>query len=444
MTQTLEERFQFDGEQDLELLVAEFKANQIAKLDAGLQRHNSIARQRPPEFMNHGPVLAFSVGGSNTKVMLAETRDGRFVVHRVRTMPNPTSPTPLNDYLDALILGDEVFKTYLQESDHPCLGFSIAVGITDGVPHHATKIPGITGFVARDLERDAATHHFGKNMEAWLKEHGLGPALVYYQGDAVIAHVGGVATTELSPDEDSLLLVCGNGLACSNKNHFVLCGTNTIVPDDGALYKASEMEGGQYQYLVAGKGVWGLMRRAITLKAEESDSKLKDVDLDHWFQSDVQTRRVYEIWESGIEDGKMKPGAQEVLDAVGPDAFAELQWIAARIADRAANVLANCVIATIADMGISADDTPPVLFTEGSIALNPPMRRRVESLIRERSANKTLFEKMGIIQPAVPVFDRAHREPTEADGVTDEEAAKVELTLMGTASMVIAENIMRS
>ncbi len=444
MTQTLAERFQFDGEHDLELLVEEFKANRIAKLDAGLQRHNAIARKRPPEFLNHGPVLAFSVGGSNTKVMLAETKDGQFVVHRARTMPNPTTPTPLNDYLDNLILGDEAFKAYLETSDHPCLGFSIAVGITDGVPHHATKIPGITGFVARDLKREAATHHFGKNMDAWLKGHGLGPALVYYQGDAVIAHVGGVATTELKPEEDSLLLVCGNGLACSNTNLFVLCGTNTIVPDDGALYDASGMEGGQYQYLVAGKGVWGLMRRAITLKGNEPDSKLKGFDLDRWFESDVQTRRVYEIWESGIDDGKMKPGAQEVLDAVGPEAFAELQWIAGRIADRAANVLANCVIATISDMGISAEDTPPVLFTEGSIALNPPMRRRVEAIIRERSAMKELFETMGVVQPAIPVFDRPHRQPVGADGVTDEEAAKVELTLMGTASMVIAEDIIRS
>jgi hypothetical protein len=34
------------------------------------------------------------------------------------------------------------------------------------------------------------------------------------------------------------------------------------------------------------------------------------------------------------------------------------------------------------------------------------IRRRVESLIRERSTSKALFDKMGIIHPAVPVFAR--------------------------------------
>ncbi|MFW6303590.1 MAG: hypothetical protein ACOC2L_03120 [Candidatus Sumerlaeota bacterium] len=185
------------------------------------------------------------------------------------------------------------------------------------------------------------------------------------------------------------------------------------------------------------------MRRAIALKAQEPGSKLAGFDLERWFGSDVETRRVYEIWESGLEDGETKAGAKEVLDAVGVEVFEELQWIAGRIADRGVSVLANCVLSTIIDMGVEAGSTPPVLFVEGSIALNPPMRRRVEATIHERAAKAELYERLGVIQPGVPVFDRDFVRPSGADGVSDEEAGKVELTLLGTASMAIAEDCMK-
>ncbi|MFP4579385.1 MAG: hypothetical protein ACLFQ6_01540 [Candidatus Sumerlaeia bacterium] len=443
MSKKLEERFAFSGDEDLGRLIREFQAGRVAMLPSGLEEHNRIARERPADFENHPPVLAFSVGGSNTKVMLAERKDGRFIVHHVRTMPNPTTMTPLFDYLDHLILDDPIFREYMDTSEQPCLGFSIAVGITDGVPNHATKIPNIEGFVARDLKRDASTHHFGKNMAKWFESRGLKQGRLAYQGDAIIAHLGGVATAKLQDGETSFLLVCGNGLACANSRHFVLCGTNGIIHDDDRLYPAEEMEGGQYQYLVAGKGAYGLMRRAIHLKAQESDSNLKPETLDPYFATDKDTRHVYEIYESIVPGGQMKESAARIKDLVGPEAFAELQWISERIADRAINVLANCVLSTMIEMGLKSGDVPPVLFVEGSIALNPALNPRVRETIRTRARNERLYESLGVDAPPVPDFDRATDPALPGPGLSEEDAAKVELTLMGTAAMIMAESCMK-
>lgn len=411
----------FDPDRDLARQLRGFLDGEIARVPSGLQEHCRIARAKPPAFRDHPPVVAVSLGGSNTKVVLGHFADGQLVVERVKTRPNPVTPIPWFQYLDELLLADPAIRHDLDHNDRLWLSFSIAVGIKEGVPLHPSKLPGLIGLVARKWPEEVATHHFGRNLETYFRERRLRCPHFVYQGDAVVAHLGGVAMTDLAPGDDSLILVCGNGLATANAAHFELCGMLQMIHEDPDLHPPSQMENGQYQYLVAGKGLFGLFRRAAALAGH---------DVARFFASDVDSRRVMQLCES-----ELTPPAREVRDAVGASAFAELQEIAGRILDRGVSVLANCVLSTMAIMGRPSSGRGHRLFIEGSIAR--ALLPRVKADIGRR-INSPAFAQVGLQPPLLPEFlDEVRR-------VTGPDAHLVDLTLLGAAALAVAEDCLTS
>ena len=312
----------------------------------------------------------------------------------------------------------------------------------EGVPWHPTKVPGIIGLVSRNVEQDRKTHHFGRNLERYFDERGIPCPSYIYQGDAVIAHLGAVSMTELQPDDRTILLVCGNGLATSNESEFVVTGQHCQLPDQPPLYPHSEMEDGQYQYLVAGKGLFGVMRRAALAKAQEPGSQIPPEAIREYFATDHDSRRVPAIWETTLPDGAVKESAVEVQEAVGDETFEELQKLARPIMDRGISVLANCVLGTIAWMGGAPSGHGHDVFLEGSVALNPPTLERMQAEVLAR-LESPVFAEFDMETPLEPSFLPDVRRLHPAEGVPRHEADRVDITMIGALAMAAAEDILR-
>jgi len=265
---------------------------------------------------------------------------------------------------------------------------------------------------------------------------------VKYQGDAVIAHLGGVAVSDLHDDEQTMLMVCGSGLACADEGHFVLVATHRCVEGDGDIYDLDRMEGGQYQYLIAGKGLFGLMARTIQADARQGGSPLAGQNLDAFFRSGPDSRTVVELWESSLPGQEPTGQARLICERVTGEAFDRLQWLAGRLVDRGISVLANCILSTASWMGPSGDGRGPRLFLEGSIALHPPILNRVLADVQKRCETSGVFDQMGAHRPQVPRPQLGVLDIQPADGVEPEEVARADLTTVGALTMGIAEDLM--
>ena len=213
--------------------------------------------------------------------------------------------------------------------------------------------------------------------------------------------------------------------------------------DDDGLLPYDLTEGHQYQYAVAGKGLYSLMERAVRLRADEAGSGLKSIDLTRYFKTAYDTRSVVEIWESTLGHG-IGGKAKDILCEVGPDAFSELQAIAAAIAERAISGLANCALAAVhADS--SGCGKPHTIFFEGSIALNENILPRVKAEIIRRVYTSPVYDEMNIEKPPVPYLDKKIL-PVTADnaGITEMELKQVDLTVIGAATSAIAEDMLNT
>lgn len=442
MCASMAQRLAFDPDHDLAKLVRAFADEQIMLVDTGLAEHFAIAREKRAAFVNHPPVLAMSIGGTNTKIMLAEMRAGKVVASRVKALPNPAEDTPWQDYFDLLLMEDPLLREYLASHPSARIGLSLAVPIADGVPWHPTKIPTITGLTARSLDGDVSGFHLGENLKRYFAQRNLPDIPVKYQGDAVIAHLGGVAVSDLADDEQTMLMVCGSGLACADEGHFVLVATHRCVEGDGEIYDLDQMEGGQYQYLIAGKGLFGLMARTIAADARQEGSPLAGLDLGEFFRSGPDSRTVVELWESSLEGHEPAGQARLIRDRVSGEAFERLQWLAGRLVDRGISVLANCILSTGSWMGPSGDGRGPRLFLEGSIALHPPILNRVLVDVQQRCESSEVFDQLGAHRPQIPRPQLDVLDVQPADGVAAEEVAKADLTTVGALAMGIAEDLM--
>ena len=164
--------------------------------------------------------LAWERGVPGVEIDVRLSRDGVPVVHHAADRPNPTTPTPLDDFLEQVLLGEAPFVDYLKAADHPRMGISVAVPVADGVPYHPSKLATIDGLCARDPRAEAATHHLGRRLEAFFSARGLPSPKVVYEGDGPVAHLGGVSLSEVAPDDRSLLMVCGNGMATADYRRY--------------------------------------------------------------------------------------------------------------------------------------------------------------------------------------------------------------------------------
>jgi hypothetical protein len=160
------------------------------------------------------------------------------------------------------------------------------------------------------------------------------------------------------------------------------------------------------------------------------------------FATDHDSRRVAAIWETTLEDGAVKESAAEVQEAVGDQAFEELQELSHPIMDRGITVLANCILGTIAWMGRAPSGNGHDVFLEGSVVLNPPTLQRVHQEVLDRLGSP-VFDEFDMETPLEPRFLPDVRRLQPGEGVPEHEAARVDITMIGALSMAAAEDIMR-
>lgn len=446
MTRDLISKLGVDPDKDMKRLLNAIQNNKVSILPTGMKRHFEIAKRKPAGFKDHDTVLGISIGGSNTKVILASMKTGGLVVHHLSARMNPSSKTFYTEYFDDLLFGDAKIRDFINHTESLCIGISIAVPVIDGVPYHKNKIPTIDGLIARDYEKDAPTHHLRENMFSYLKGKGVNCKSFFCQFDCIVANHGGASLCGLEPDEKTLLLVCGTGLATAIEEHTVSIGMVDAYDsglDEENLLPFDLTEGHQYQYAIAGKGLYGLMARAIGIRSREAGSKLHLNDPASYFKTAHDTRTVVEIWESALGCG-FGAKAEGVLRAAGPEAFSELRDIASAIVGRAITGLANCAVATIcADS--DGNNRQHTIFFEGSIALNKNILPRVKNEILYRISASPVFGELGVRRPPVPFLDKALL-PVSAAGpdISEKELQQVDLTVKGVITSAVAEDIIKN
>jgi hypothetical protein len=364
---SLDERLRFDHDLHRRRLHDSFAADRVRIVPTDLEPLIASADHLPDDA---DPVLAVSVGGSNTTVGLLSRRAGRFVVHHVERRPNPATLTPVEAYWDDLLLGQPALREYLSSHPAPVLSFAVAVLFDRGVPFHETKIETLDGLVARDLALHRQTHHLQRRTLAWLAARQLPAARVRGEGDAVMAHLGAVSLDTPDRPDDTMLLVCGTGMATSIHGQFVLCGmAENLDADDPLLHPLDQTERGQIQYRIAGKGLWGVMQRAA---AQVVDPHVAA----QWFRGPADSRRVIEL--AGHDPTQPPP---HWLHADGPT-LARLVEIAGRVVDRGVMTLLHCIEATDAHAARRPADRRLVYLT-GSIAENPVVYRRLDARLAD-------------------------------------------------------------
>jgi hypothetical protein len=440
---SIHERLEFDPDRDLERLLRGFRQQEIGRSPSGMRDHFRVARRKPRGFRDHPPLLAISLGGTTTKLMLATMRDNHLVVHYARSFPNPTTPTQYQEYLDQILIGEPEVADYLRNNRHTYMGFSVPVQLVEGVPYNKTKVPHLNGLIARNIPEDAPTHHLETNVQSFLRSHGIRPVCFFTQGDGIVAHHGGVSLCRVGAQDKTVLLVCGTGLATGDEEYFILIGTLKTLPNDPQLYPASETENGQYQYAVAGKGLFSFLDRIVRIRSRESGSPLQGVDLHRYFRCPADSRTVVEIWESSRDGSRPAGTAAAIAADIGTSAYEELQYLTSKVMSRVVASLANCCLATIASMGPAASGRGHIVFLEGGIALNPYVLPLLRADILKRARNSKLFESQEMTPPIAPNVEPALFAPQADNSLTNGALEIVDLTLMGAATGVIAEHYLR-
>lgn len=441
MNKTLRERLQFDADHDFVRLMRAFVDRQFPIVPSPMEKHFAIAREKPNAFSTQGPVLAVSIGGTNSKLMIASNRDGNLQVHHIHATLNPALPTPMEKFFDEFILQDDRVRNFLTEHGSPGIGFSIPVPMPeDGVFCHISKVEGITGLIARDLRRDAPTHHFGRNFRRYMAERNIPVGRLFYYSDTVIAHHGGMSTCELQKGDKTILLVSGTGMATGDEGNFVLTCWAPLLNTDEELYPVEVTEGYQYQFCSAGKGLFNLMDRAVKIRAREPGSALIGQNISRYFRTTKDSRTVAHIWESTLPGGHLHNEALQIYEQVGEEAFTELQWIATSIMDRAVSAIANSAVGTFVHMGMPESGRGHIVFFEGSVVKNFFMLPRIKTEILRLIRNRELFDRLGLPRMPDPLMEPEMIAINFDKSVNDNVFDELDYTLIGAATAAMAEN----
>jgi hypothetical protein len=186
-----------------------------------------------------------------------------------------------------------------------------------------------------------------------------------------------------------MLLVCGTGMATSIHGQFVLCGmAENLDVDDPILHPLDCTERGQIQYRIAGKGIWGVMRRAIGLSEVPSAHSC--------FSGPQDSRRVFEL--AVLADSDPPP---LWIDATQSE-LQILRKIARQVVDRGVSTLAHCIHTThqhAAKLPASHRD----VYLTGSIAENPWVYERLLQYV-ERAGWSSKFALRIISLPQKKVY----------------------------------------
>ncbi len=440
----LKDRLLCDPERDLLLLWEAFEKGTFGIIPGPMAPHFDMAKKKPDCFMTHPPVLAVSIGGSNTKLMIAEREKGILKVRYIRAFKNPDTPTPMQEYFDSILFHDKEIMDYLKKSAEPIVGFSIPVPmLKEGVFFHISKVAGITGLIARDLERDAPTHHFGKNIKEYFNNKGIKNLICFYYSDTVVAHQGGISMCHMGEKDRSILLVSGTGLATGDEGNFVITGQAPILDWDEDLFPKKATEGYQYQFVGAGKGLFNLMDRAIKIRQTEPDSQLTNVDLSKYFVNTHDSQIVGEIWGVALGESEIKGRMREIYNEVGENGFKELEWIASRIMEWAVSCIANSAVSTFVYMGLPESGRGHIVFFEGSVIKNPLVFPRLKAEILRLIKEEELYKKIKKPTPRQPIFDPVMYEVEATGNLNRMDLDKVDLTIIGAATSAMAEHCLR-
>lgn len=443
MEKTLLQRLEIDMNLELIELVELFKEGSAPVFNAFMKNHFKIAKSKPEAFMSHPPVLAISLGGTNLKLMIAGMDNGRMMVEYVKTMQIPSSPVDFYEFFDNILVRDEYIENYLRNTENTYVGFSFPMAILDGIPYHPTKVPNLNGVIVRDLKDLSQDFNFKKKFDIYLKDRGFHPAKLFYQSDGIIAHHGAVSLCDTELDTSTTLIICGTGMATGDEENYIQMGIARMLDYEEKLYPADETEDYQYHYAVAGKGLYGLMRRCIQIKSKEPGSRLAEHDVSEFFIDAQGSKTTVQIWESSLSGEKPEGAAKEIHDRVGVDAYAEMQEIAGKIVERCIGSIANSVIATIVKMGPALNGKGHLVFFEGSIVTNKHILPRVKEKILYRIGQTWLYRRLGVHQPFVPDMERTMKPLEACKGLPRSMLSVVDITLIGTASSIMAEMCIR-
>jgi hypothetical protein len=94
-------------------------------------------------------------------------------------------------------------------------------------------------------------------------------------------------------------------------------------------------------------------------------------------------------------------------------------------------------------MGNQTENGEFYIYFEGGIATNTYVLPRLREIITALVSNKSLYEKMNKTPPILPIMDK---EPAPvlpgSSGVTADQLAQADLSIMGAGAMAIAQDMM--
>lgn len=438
--EALRQRLVPDTYEELREMMGLFDRGEMPDYPAGMERHFAVAKKKPEDFKNHGVVLGISIGGSNTKVMLGAMKDGFLEVRHLRAMENPAQATEFDAFMDELIANDPAVDRYLRSGEPASIGVSLPMTIIDGCPYHPTKIPTLSGMIARTPEERTPEMRFDCNFKRYLRLRGYSePGALFYQADGIVAHHGAVSLLDMGEQDKTVLCICGTGMANGDERSYLPIALIHNLPEDDGIFPPEETENRQLNYAVAGKGIYALIRRAIAERIREGGSALEGKGLERFFQQVRDSKNVFEVWQTAQDPAYSSRRTEEIRAAAGEDGFRELQQIAGMLALRVVQTLGNTIVSTFASMGPLAPGAQHILFFEGSIATNRWLNPLIQADVREKAANRAFFAALGR-QPLAPILMNPSLKPLlPGEGVRQEELVRADITLMGAVTMIMAQ-----
>ena len=435
---TLNDRLRYRAEEDFKRLLHQYLNDDSNDFNRRIKSFFDEVRSEHFAQVNHPEeVLAFSVGGSTTKLMLGKIENGQLYVSHMVVKKNPTEYTHFYDYLDGLFIKDPVVYRYLTQAKEPTLCVTLPVMIgDDDIPFHPVKIRYITHMLARNDSEMTEELNLKNNLNGYFESRNLRMPVLYYQSDPVIAHIGGLFMMESVPrDSRTMLLVCGTGMATADDNYQRVISRLRMMDFDEELYPEDFTEGYVYETACSGKGLFDIMARAIRIKAKEADSSLAaylDV-LAPFFTDLYDSVTVAKLWKSAVDPDFTEETVEKIRSCVSGSAMAELQEIAGMIMDRVAGSLAHAILVSAVKIDRDFGESPYSVIFEGSIALDPYINPCVLKHLEARMQNVDLFEEAGGKVPSINTTPPVYKEVFYAESVPSTLREKMDITLIGTA-----------
>jgi hypothetical protein len=439
---------EFDSVSNFIRLAREYGNGSKMEFCCNTREHFRILKEKDRSYLNHTDVLAVSIGGTNTKLMITSMCKGKLIIKHLVTMQNPTENISFYDYLDNLIVNDGTVLNNLMESPNPSLGFSVPVLLIDGVPYHMSKLSNIEGFVSKNIGRRTENITLADNLKRYFESRRIKLPAIYCQMDAMMAHLGCVTVNSIPEDERSILLVCGTGLSTADEEYDMPMGMLEILDENEQLYPADLTENHQLQYSTSGKGLYLIMKRIIGLRSLEEGSALLEYKdyLMECFKEPHDSALVIKIWESTYDSTKMLKEDQlnDINLKIGQEGYKELQLISTKIMNRVTASMANCILTAAVKNIQRFGPIKHNVFLEGSIANNLNVASSVASELKRRANDRKIFSTAGIPKPKLSkIYLPEDSFNALCKNSTSKIVSQLDYSLIGAAASVIADNILK-